>query len=277
MKEAEILKKAALKGGEILLKYFGKVGYSLKGKANLLTKADLESQRQVIKIIKKHFPLDSFLAEEDRENIGEIPLNPPFTKGDGKGDLTSIATERLWIIDPLDGTTNYAHGFPMASVSIGFMSDGKMIAGGIFDPFRKELFRAVKNKGAFLNSRKIKVSKTSRLSEALLVTGFPYDRGNKSKFYCSFYSRFMEMCHDIRRTGAASIDMAYTACGRFDGYWEFGLKPWDVSAGKIILEEAGGKMTDFSGKAHENVRDYGKETLVTNNRIHAEMLAVLRK
>lgn len=257
MKEINTLKKALLDGGKILSNRFGKVSYKLKGRANLITEADLASQKKVITAIKKDFPGHTFLAEE--ENVQHYGPGP------------------LWIIDPLDGTTNYAHSFPAAAVSIAFFNSGKVQAGGVYDPFRKEMFTAVRGKGAFLNGKKIRVSATKKLSEALLVTGFPYDRAEKAAYYCSFFSRFMSISHDVRRMGAASLDMAWLASGRTDGYWEFGLKPWDVAAGKLLLEEAGGKVTDFSDIAWKGVETYGPQTLATNGKIHVSMLTEIAK
>ncbi|MBI4801875.1 MAG: inositol monophosphatase [Elusimicrobia bacterium] len=254
-KEITTLKKALLEGGGILLKYFGRVAYELKGRADLLTEADLKAQRKVISVIKSAFPEHGFLAEE--------------------GGVTARGSGPIWIIDPLDGTTNYAHGFPVAAVSIGFMAGGQMQAGGVYDPFRKELFLARRGRGAFLNSKRIKVSGVAKLGRALLVTGFPYDRAEKTGFYCSFFSAFMNISHDVRRLGAASLDMAWLAAGRTDGYWEFGLKPWDVAAGRLIVEEAGGRVTDFNGRPWPALENYGARTLASNGKIHGEMLRVI--
>jgi len=256
MREIKILKTALLAGGAVLRRYFGRVTYELKGRANLLTKADLSSQRAVIAVIKKAFPGHGFLAEE------------AGVRGCGEGPL--------WVIDPLDGTTNYAHTFPVAAVSIGFMAGGRIMAGGVFDPFREELFLAERGGGAFMNGRRIKVSAAPKLARSLLVTGFPYDRAEKADFYCSFFSKFMRISHDVRRLGSASLDLAWLAAGRTDGYWEFGLKPWDVAAGGLIVEEAGGKVTDFSGRPWKAIGGYGAQTLATNGRIHAEMLKVIK-
>ncbi|OIO05069.1 MAG: hypothetical protein AUJ51_00700 [Elusimicrobia bacterium CG1_02_56_21] len=257
MKEIEILKKAALAGGGVLAAKFGKVTYKLKGRANLLTEADLASQEKVIGIIHKVFPEDGFMAEESP--VRETP------------------NRRQWIIDPLDGTTNYAHGFPAAAVSIGFAENGEIKAGGVYDPFRKELFLARKGRGASVNGKALSVSNTPSISKALLVTGFGYDRAEKAEFYCGFFSEFMKLSHDVRRMGAASLDFCWLAAGRTDGYWEFGLKPWDVAAGKLIVQEAGGRVTDFRGKPWTVDAAMGAETLATNGRIHAPMLRLIKK
>ncbi len=257
MKELSVLKEAALAGGRILAAKFGKVGYKLKGRANLLTEADLASQKEVIGIIRRAFPGDGFVAEE---NAVEESYN-----------------RRVWIIDPLDGTTNYAHGFPAAAVSIGFAENGAVKAGGVCDPFRGELFLARKGKGAFLNGRRLNVSKVPSVSKALLVTGFAYDRAEKAEFYCGFFSDFMKISHDVRRMGAASLDFCWLAAGRTDGYWEFGLKPWDVAAGGLIVQEAGGRVTDFSGKPWAVNAAMGSRTLATNGRLHSRMMRIIRR
>ncbi|MCK5357540.1 MAG: inositol monophosphatase [Elusimicrobiales bacterium] len=257
MTELETLKKALNSASKILKKYYGKVNYSLKGRADLLTKADIESQAAVIKIIKKNFPDHSIFAEENKKKETE-----------GKF---------IWVIDPLDGTTNYAHTFPIAGISIALLKNGKVILGGILDPFRNETFIGIKGKGAYLNNKKIKVSKVPKLSQALLATGFGYDRAQKAKFYCGIYEDFLKVSHDIRRIGAASIDMAWLAIGRADGYWEFNLSPWDVAAGKIIVEEAGGEVLDFSGKKWGPMENWGKETLATNGKFSKQMLKIIKK
>ena len=257
MKELLVLNKALAEGGKILSAKFGKVGYRLKGRANLLTEADLASQEKVKAVIRSAFPEDGFLAEED-----ETP---------------DISARRIWVIDPLDGTTNYAHGFPAAAVSIALAEDGKILAGGVCDPFRREVFTARRGRGAFFNGRRLAVSKVPSLSKALLVTGFPYDRAERADFYCSFFSDFMKRSHDVRRMGAASLDLAWLAAGRTDGYWEFGLKPWDVAAGKLLVEEAGGRVSDFSGKPWKELAAYGSQTLATNGFLHAEMLTRIKK
>jgi len=261
MKEFQTALRAVRKGGLILKKHFGRVGYRLKGRANPVTIADLEAQAAVIKTIKKRFPSDSFLAEENLHDFK--------------------SADRLWILDPLDGTLNYAHSFPHFSVSLAFCIKGEPALGVIYDPSREELFTAEKGKGAFLNGKRISVSKTAKIKDSLLATGFAYDRGEKADYYCSYYAAFLKISHDIRRAGSASLDLAWTACGRLDGYWEFNLKPWDVAAGLLIAGEAGGRVTDFSGKPFglgtDSVKKWGTQTLCSNSRIHTAMLKVIRK
>ena len=257
MKELSVLRKAALAGGKVLAEKFGKVGYRLKGRANLLTEADLASEKAVKAVIRRAFPLDGFMAEES-------PAEP-------------AANGRLWIIDPLDGTTNYAHGFPAAAVSIGFAENGAVKAGGVFDPFRGEFFSASLGGGAFLNGRRLAVSGVRALSRALLVTGFAYDRAEKADFYCGFFAEFMTLSHDVRRMGSASLDLCWLAAGRTDGYWEFGLKPWDVAAGGLIAAEAGARVTDFSGRRWSVDAAMGSETLAASPGLHGAMLKLIRR
>ncbi len=257
MKEFSVLKEAALEGGKVLAAKFGKVGYRLKGRANLLTEADLASQKAVIAVIRRAFPEDGFMAEE----------SPVENSPNG----------RLWIIDPLDGTTNYAHSFPAAAVSVAFAEHGSVRFGAVYDPFRREFFTAQEGKGAFLNGRRLKVSGVPSLSKALLVTGFAYDRAEKAEFYCGFFVEFMKLSHDVRRMGAASLDFCWLAAGRTDGYWEFGLKPWDVAAGGLVVREAGGMVTNFSGKPWPVGESMGAQTLATNGRLHPAMLRVIRR
>ncbi len=260
------LREALLAGGAVLRECFGRVTYRLKGRANLVTAADLRSQKKVISVILKSFPGHAILAEES--------ARPPG-RGQRAGHTAADGGGPLWVIDPLDGTTNYAHTFPAAAVSIAFVDGGRVLAGGVMDPFRGEMFTAERGRGSSLNGRRIRVSSADALSRALLVTGFPYDRAEKAGFYCSFIEKFIKLSHDVRRMGSASLDLAWLACGRTDGYWEFGLKPWDVAAGSLLVEEAGGLITDFSGRPWKAVADYGRQLLATNRKIHAEMLSVL--
>ncbi|MFA6004723.1 MAG: inositol monophosphatase family protein, partial [Elusimicrobiota bacterium] len=194
-----------------------------KGRANLLTQADQESQAAILGLIRRRFPDHDFYAEEKaRKDTG---------------------AEFSWIIDPLDGTTNFAHGYPACCTSIALLRHGRPVWAGINDPFRGERFLAEAGRGARLNGRPIRVSKTRRVEDSLLITGFPYDRAQRSRIYTEFYRKFMIRCHDVRRSGSAALDLAWIAAGRADGFWEFKLSPWDVAAGLLLVREAGGKVT----------------------------------
>lgn len=261
IKEFEIAKKAAFKAAGVIKKYFSKTKYSLKSRANPVTKADIESENIIKNLIIKNFKEDSIISEESDTNIKD--------------------KKRVWLIDPLDGTVNYAHSFPHFAVSIGFVEGGDAKMGIIYDVMKDEFFHAIKGKGAYLNDKRIFVSDADNLRDSLLATGFAYDRAEKAEYYCSFYSAFLKRTHDIRRCGAASLDIAWVSCGRLDGYWEFNLKPWDVGAGKVILEEAGGKLTDFDmnlwGKNLEDIKLWGIEVLATNSKIHKEMFKIIKR
>jgi myo-inositol-1(or 4)-monophosphatase len=256
-KEFKVLKQCLSSAGKILKKHFNKTSYTLKGRANLLTKADLESQREILKIIKGNFPTHAYLAEENANKKSR--------------------SDFLWVIDPIDGTTNYAHGFPAACISVALLKNGTSFLGGIYDPFRNEMFTAQKGKGSFLNGKRIRVSKTQKLSRSLLFTGFPYDRAKRPMYYCKFYIDFLKVSHGVRRSGSAALDMAWVACGRVDGFWELKLNPWDVSAGKLLVEEAGGKVTDFHNKPWKDIANYGKQTLATNSKIHTQMSKIVKR
>lgn len=256
-KEFEVLKYALAEAGKTACRYLGKTKYELKGKANLVTQADLACQKKIISIISNALPEHGFLAEEEQKNL----------KTTGRF---------LWVIDPIDGTTNYAHTFAHSSVSIALTDNGAPVLGGVLDFFKGEEFTAVKGKGAKLNGKKIKVSDTARLDDSLLITGFPYDRSTIKTVQLPIFEKFIYRCHDIRRTGSAALDLCWVAAGRADGYYEFGVNPWDVCAGTLILEEAGGKVTGFDGKKWKALKDYGRQTLASNGKIHKEMLSVLK-
>lgn len=178
-----------------------------------------------------------------------------------------------WIIDPLDGTTNYAHRFPVFCVSIALEVSGRITLGVIYDPMRGEMFSAIKGKGAALNGKKITVSSERELDKSLLSTGFPYDIRESEENNLDHFSRFITKAQAVRRCGSAAIDFCYVACGRFDGFWELKLAPWDVAAGVLIVEEAKGRISDFRGYEFSI---YDKEILASNSLIHDQMIAVLR-
>lgn len=257
MTRASLLKTVLLRAGKVLTRHFGKVGYKAKRRADLLTIADLESQKTVLDAIRKNFPGDDYKAEENEERI--------------------TGAEHLWIIDPLDGTTNYAHGYPVACTSVGVLKKGTPMLGGIYDPFRKELYLAQKDRGAFLNGNRLSVSTTPLMKDSLLITGFAYDRAERADYYLARFKEFMRHCHDVRRSGSAALDMAWIAAGRADGFWEYELNPWDVAAGSLLIQEAGGTVTDFKGKSWSDWRSMGKRTLASNGLIHKSMLKALRR
>lgn len=256
-KEFEILQQALEKAAQVVRKKFGKVSYELKGKANLVTEADRASQAAILKIISAAFPEHDFYAEEDaRKNTG---------------------SSYTWVIDPIDGTTNFAHTFPQCSISIALFYKNEPILGGVKNPITGETFLAQKGKGATLNGKKIHVSKTAKLENSLLVTGFPYNRFTRTDELLARFGCFLNACHDVRRLGSAALDLCWLAAGRLDGYWEDELNPWDVSAGVLILQEAGGKVTDYSGKKYKKIEDFGRTILASNGRIHRQMLNLLRE
>ncbi|MBI5246955.1 MAG: inositol monophosphatase [Elusimicrobia bacterium] len=259
MTRAALLKTALLRAGAVLKRHFGKVTYKQKRRADLLTIADLQSQKTILDLIRKNFPQDDYKAEENETRLS--------------------GSKHLWVIDPLDGTTNYAHGYPAACVSIGVLNgnSGAPLLGGIYDPFRNELYLARKNKGATLNGKRLRVSTTPLLTASLLITGFAYDRAEKADFYLSRFKAFLTKCHDIRRSGSAALDLAWIAAGRGDGFWEYELNPWDVAAGLLLVQEAGGKVTDLNGKRWSDWRVMGRRTLATNGRIHRQMISILRR
>jgi myo-inositol-1(or 4)-monophosphatase len=259
MNARRALDQALTQGGEVLKKHFGKAKLEFKGRANIVTQADVQSQRAILDVLKRLCPEHDYKAEES--------------------GVRETGSDYLWLIDPLDGTTNYAHGYPASCVSIGLLHRGKPLLGGVLDPFRGERFTAERGKGARMNGRRLKVSAPARLEDSLLVTGFAYDRGEdeRSRFYVELYRKFMVRCHDVRRSGAASLDLAWIAAGRADGFWESGLSPWDVAAGWLLVEEAGGKVSDFSGRPWTDVQTLGRQTLATNGRVHDAMLGIIRR
>ncbi len=236
-------------GAKILSHYYEKkVSVRKKGRTNLVTEVDEKVQKAIIKEIKKNFPDDAILAEE--------------------GDFsTTRSAKRRWIIDPLDGTTNFAHGYPCFCVSVAFEEDGIVRVGVIHDPNRKEVFHAVKGKGAFLNKKKIRVSEPKALEDCLLVTGFPYDLQNSSINNLPLFCHMLMYARAVRRDGSAALNLAYVAAGRFDGFWELGVKAWDVAAGLLLIREAGGAVQPLEASDAEN-----PEKLVT---AHPEILKLI--
>jgi myo-inositol-1(or 4)-monophosphatase len=248
----------ARSAGEILKHYAVREKHvALKGHANLVTIADKESEALIIRGIQERFPDHCILAEES----GEIAAKN-----------ASNGCPVRWIIDPLDGTTNFAHGYPFYCVSIGVEVNGEVVCGVVYDPQRDELFSARKNSGAHCNERRIQVSDVETLSGALLITGFPYNFRDKIDAVIGQFRAYLLEAQAVRRAGSAALDLCYLAAGRLDGFWELDLNPWDTAAGKIILEEAGGRLTNFAGEPFSILM---REILASNSRIHAEMLGVL--
>lgn len=224
----------------------------LKGAKDLVTEVDRESERLIVEHILHRFPDHSIVAEE-----GHYPS--------GSADIR-------WVIDPVDGTTNYAHGFPWFCCSIGVLAGNQLVAGVVFNPVQQELFTALRGEGAFLNGRRIRVSQRAPLSGALLGTGFPYDCATDPANNFANFIAFQKAARGIRRAGAAALDLAYVAAGRLDGFWELKLKPWDVAAGVLLVAEAGGRVSTFDGSPYDVFTD---RIVASNGLIHDEMTAML--
>jgi len=226
------------------------IGFELKGEFDLVTEADRSSERLIVKRLKELYPTHSIVAEE------------------GGGQQGS--SEFCWYVDPLDGTTNFAHGFPAFNVTLALERAGELIAGVVFDPTRNEMFSAEKGAGAFLNGRPIRVSNAPKIETSLVATGFP-SRKRHLNINIHFYYQLAMLSHGVRRAGSAALDLAYVACGRLDAFWEFGLNPWDMAAGILLIREAGGTCSDMRG-APVDLR--GPHLLADNTAVHAEMIAL---
>jgi len=243
--------------GDVLKHYMDREKQvELKGRANLVTIADKESEALVIQRIVERYPTHAVLAEESGAS------------GSGEG------REGRWIIDPLDGTTNFAHQYPFFCVSIAFEQEGNVLCGAVYDPCRDEMFSAARGLGSFMNEQRLHVSDVEKLGGALVLTGFPYGVRQKMEAAMSQFEGFLFESQAVRRGGSAALDLSYAALGRCDGFWEMDLHPWDTAAGLVILEEAGGRVTDFAGKPFSI---YGKQIVASNGKIHDEMVAVLGK
>lgn len=221
---------------------------------NLVSEIDKASEAMIIGALKSRFPSHAILAEES-----------------GAADTTA---EYRWVIDPLDGTTNFLHGLPIFCVTIGLEFRGEIVAGVVYDPNRDELFTAEQGSGAFLNGQRLAVTSTDELIRSLLVTGFPYDIADNPHHAVERFVAFLMAARGVRRLGSAALDLCYVAAGRFDGFWEVSLHPWDMAAGKLLVSEAGGRTSDFSGKP---LSIYRHHILATNGRIHDAMLEVLER
>ncbi len=245
--------RAARAAGAVHIARFGKTTF--RGKTSfldLVTEADHEAEAAAVKILSRAFPDHTILTEE--------------------GGGVERASPHRWIIDPVDGTTNFAHSYPHCCVSIAYERRGRVELGVIFDALRGELMVARRGQGATLNRRPIKVSRAATLDKSLLATGFPYDRSSRRRFYLTFWEAMMTRVHGVRRTGSAALDLAWVACGRMDGFWEFGLKPWDVAAGALIVQEAGGKVTNMDGS---RLSLTGGRIVATNGRLHKHLLNII--
>ncbi|HTR36273.1 MAG TPA: inositol monophosphatase family protein [Bryobacteraceae bacterium] len=244
---AEIAREA----GALLHKFFLQhVAIELKGEYDVVTVADRTSEQLVIERLRANFPTHSIVAEESGGYSG--------------------SSDYCWYVDPLDGTTNFAHGFPMYNVSIGLEHGGELIAGVIFDPERNEMFTCERGSGAYLNNQRIHVSHVPRLDDALVATGFPSRKRHQNVNVHFFYQLAM-ITHGVRRAGAAALDLAYVACGRLDAFWEFGLHPWDMAAGILLVTEAGGRCSDMHG-GPASLR--GPHLLADNGAIHDETVGI---
>jgi myo-inositol-1(or 4)-monophosphatase len=244
----EVAVEAALEAGRILAEEFQRpADITYKGDVDLVTQADRRSEQAIVARLRSVFPKHAILAEE----------------GSGQEN----ASPYRWYVDPLDGTTNFAHGYPCFSVSIGLAEGGRMRVGVVHNPLSNELFAAERGKGATLNGKPIHVSRIERLGRSLLVTGFPTHKRTENP-NIHYYWDFTLKSHGVRRDGSAAMDLAAVAAGRFEGFWEFGLKPWDTAAGLLLVQEAGGQVTDFEGRHYQ---PGGPVLLATNGLVHEEM------
>jgi myo-inositol-1(or 4)-monophosphatase len=248
-----VLRDALAIGGEVLMRHFGKVEAERKGAIDLVTVADRESEEKIIARIRADFPDHAILAEEG-------------------GARESEGAAWRWIIDPLDGTTNYTHSLPMFCVTIGVEHRGEVVAGGTFNPLTDELFLAEKGAGATRNGEPMRVSACADIDDALVVTGFPYDRREKVAYYMAQFGVMLARTQGVLRLGSAGMDFAAVAAGRLEVFWERGLHPWDVAAGKLLVEEAGGRTSQFDGSAFDV---YGGSFLATNGALHDEIVEIL--
>lgn len=249
-----MLFKAITAGAEQITKYFNQ-SFTISHKAgrnNLVTDADHASEKAIIDVIQSHYPDHFILTEES----GEMPTDSPYK----------------WIVDPIDGTINFAHGIPINCVSIAIEHQGEMVMGMVYNPHMNELFFAEKGKGATLNDKPIKVSEEANAMQGCLVTGFPYTYINMQNGPLEVFERFIRQGVPVRRLGSAALDLCWVAAGRFDGFYEHKLEPWDSAAGFLIVEEAGGTVTDFKG---EKYSPYQHRLLATNGKIHDQMLHII--
>lgn len=242
------MQEVAREAGSVLISYFGKVAVEYKGEVDLVTEADRNSEKLIVGRIRRQWPSHDLIGEE--------------------GSRTETGSDFRWYVDPLDGTTNFAHGYPVFCVSIALEYKGERIAGVVYDPCRDEMFAAEKGAGSWLNGRTIRVSQVQHLAESLVATGFPSHKRHKNP-NIHFYHQITLRSHGVRRAGSAALDLCCVACGRYDGFWEFNLNSWDTAAGVLLVEEAGGTVTNFTGGPfHISSR----EVLASNSLVHDELL-----
>jgi myo-inositol-1(or 4)-monophosphatase len=246
---------AVVRAGDVMMSQFGGAfRVDKKGAIDLVTEVDVAIEKMFRALIAERFPDHAILAEE----LGGSP---------------SIPAGPCWVFDPIDGTTNFAHGVPIFCASVALEVGGDPRIGAVYDPTRKELFTAERGKGAFLNGRRIEVSQAATLVDAMLVTGFPYDVHDRVEEIVGLFGRFVGKARAVRRLGSAAIDLCYVAAGRMDGFWESDLKPWDIAGGSLIVMEAGGTVTNMAG---EPFSSRGRHVLASNGKIHEAMLEVIR-
>ncbi len=247
--------KLARDAGAIQLEHLGRIKHvKFKGVANIVTEVDLECERMIIDGIGRKFPRHGVLGEEMGQSVA-----------------SDIGYQ--WIIDPLDGTTNYSHSYPKFCVSIGLVFEGRVQVGVVYDPVMDELFHAARGRGAFLNGKPIRVSETDKLADSLLATGFSYDRGERLDRSFKLHGTILPEAMSIRCDGSAALDLCYVACGRYDGFWELSLNVWDIAAGTLIIEEAGGAWSDLTGRPMDLDNP---EFLCTNGSIRQELLELIK-
>jgi len=254
-RELDLMIRLALEAGDIICEGFGTAMHvEHKGPVDLVTEFDRRSEALILAALRRDYPGDGLLSEESGSN--------------------GIHGERTWIVDPLDGTTNFTHGIPIFAVTMALMDADGLRTGIVYDPLRREMFWAERGAGAFLDDRPLHVSQVSDLRRSLLVTGFPYDIATSRFNNLDHYGHFALRSQGVRRLGSAALDLAYLAAGRFEGYWDLQLSPWDVAAGALLIQEAGGRVTNIHGGEDFLQRDL--TLLATNGHLHAAMLEVLR-
>jgi myo-inositol-1(or 4)-monophosphatase len=251
----EVAVDAAREAGELLMKEFDRPQQlSYKGEVDIVTEADRKSEASIVGRLRSHFPGHAILGEEG-------------------GATGTTAAKYQWLVDPLDGTTNFAHGFPVFAVSIGLLENGEPLVAAVYNPVTREMFTAMRGEGAYRGQKCIHVSTVGTLSKSLLATGFPSHKRTQNP-NIHYYWEFTLRSHGVRRAGSAALDLCSVACGQFEGFWEFGLKPWDTGAGMLLVREAGGTVSDFSGRPYH---PGDQELLASNGLVHEEMKALAVK